>query len=318
MKDTFEILGLRVEPGQSAKTVLELTLAGVATKMPLFVFNGAYPGPTLVVTSGVHAAEYVAIHTTYRLARELDAAQLYGQVVIAPIVSMTSFAKRAIYLAPPDDKNLNRQFPGDPNGSYAQQLADWIFQNLIRRADAYIDLHGGDLNEALVPFSILRRTDSTDVYERSMALAQAFGLPNIIVSVVGGSTTSAAAEAGIPAVLAEVGGQGLWSAADCQEMYDGLQRAVAHLGVTRAPAPPATAPARVLNEFVWMRASHDGLWYPAVNIGDTVVQGQQIGHIDDFLGNTVEVATSPVTGVVMFLVSTLAMNNGDPLLGIGV
>ncbi|MFN8475634.1 MAG: M14 family metallopeptidase [Anaerolineae bacterium] len=317
MKETFEILGLRVEPGQSAKTVLDLTLAGVTTKMPLFAFNGAYPGPTLVVTSGVHAAEYVAIATTYRLTRELDPAQLYGQVVIAPIVSMTSFAKRAIYIAPPDDKNLNRQFPGDPNGSYAQQLADWIFQNLIRRADAYIDLHGGDLNEALVPFSIIRRTDSTDVYERSMALAEAFGLPNIIVSVVGGSTTSAAAEAGIPSVLAEVGGQGLWSEADREQMYDGLRRALAHLGLTRAPAP-AAEPTRVLNEFVWLRASHDGLWYPTVDIGDAVTTGQQLGHIDDFLGNPVEVATSPVSGTVMFLVSTLAMNNGDPLMGIGV
>ena len=317
MKETLEILGLRVAPGEVGKTVLDLTLAGVQTKMPLFVFNGAYPGPTVVVTSGVHAAEYVAIATTYRLARELDPAQLYGQLIVAPIVSMTSFTKRAIYIAPPDDKNLNRQFPGDPSGSFAQQLAAWIFQNLIRRADAYIDLHGGDLNEALVPFSILRRTNNTDVYERSMALAEAFGLPNIVVSVVGGSTTSAAAEAGIPAVLAEVGGQGLWTEADREQMYVGLQRALAHLGLTRTPAP-APAPTRVLNEFVWLRASHDGLWYPAVNIGDTVTEGQQVGHIEDFLGNVVEVATSPVSGTVLFLVSTLAMNNGDPLLGIGV
>ncbi len=318
MKETLEILGLRVAPGDVGKTVLDLTLAGVATKMPLFVFNGAHSGPTVVVTSGVHAAEYVAIATTYRLAREIDPAQLYGQLVIAPIVSMTSFAKRAIYIAPPDDKNLNRQFPGDPNGSFAQQLAAWIFQNLIRRADTYIDLHGGDLNEALAPFSILRRTDNDDVYERSMALAEAFGLPNIVVSVVGGSTTSAAAEAGIPALLAEVGGQGLWTEADREQMYAGLLRTLAHLGLMRTSAPPAPGPTRVLNEFVWLRASHNGLWYPAVNIGDAVTEGQQVGHIEDFLGNVVEVAKSPVSGTVLFLVSTLAMNNGDPLLGIGV
>ena len=317
-KPSFEIAGLSAAPGERQSKLLSLSFAGVATQMPLFVLNGAHDGPTLVVTAAIHGAEYVGTEAALRLAKNTDPATLHGQLVVAPICSMTAFKKRAIYVCPPDDKNLNRMFPGDANGSFAQRLAHWIFENLIRRADAYLDLHGGDMNEALVPFSITRRTGNAALDQKALALAQAFGIPYIIAGTgpLASNTYAAAAGAGIPAVLAEVGGQGLWPERDVQQMYEGLQRAVAHLGLatTNVPAAPAT---RLLEEMVWMRSKHDGLFYPAINVGDGVTKGQALGRIDDYLGNTLERLVAPTGGTVLFVVSTLAMNNDDPLLAIG-
>jgi predicted deacylase len=295
--------------------VLDLTLAGTATRLPLFVINGAQPGPTVVVTAGIHGSEYVGVEAAYRLALGVDPAALRGQLIVAPICSMTAYAKRATYIAPPDTKNLNRCFPGSADGSFAEQLANWIFETLIRRADAYLDLHGGDLNEALVPFSIVKRSSDAALDARSLALAESFGIAEIVVSEVKGSTVSAASDAGVPAVLAEIGGQGVWSEAEAARMLAGLHSALAHVGVlgTASSRPPA----RIFEQFSWLRSDHDGLFRPAVKVGDTVKAGQHLGHVADFLGERVQDAVAPHDGVIMFLVTTLAMNAGDPLLAVG-
>lgn len=313
---SFEVAGLSASPGERVARVLDLTLAGVSTQLPLFVLNGAQDGPTVVITAAIHGAEYIGTEAAMRLAHQIDPQQLRGQLVIAPIASMQAYQKRAIYICPPDDKNLNRCFPGDSNGSFAEQLADWLFQNLIRRADAYLDLHGGDLNEALVPFSIIKRTGNPTLDEDAMALAEAFGLPDIVASEVKGATVGAAADIGIPAVLAEVGGQGVWREDEVQQMHDGLLRSLAHLKLIDTHAPPALQ-TRVLAEFSWLRSQHDGLWHPTCKVGDVVTQGQVVGEVVDYLGNPVQTAVAPATGTVLFLVTTLAMNTNDPLLAVG-
>jgi predicted deacylase len=317
-KPILSIAGLSATPGERAERVLELTLAGTPTRMPLFLLNGAHDGPTVVVTAGIHGAEYVGIEAAMRLARRTDPRLLRGQLIIAPISSMTAFARRAIYLAPPDNKNLNRCFPGDPNGSFAEQLAAWIFQNLIRRADYYFDLHGGDMNEALVPFSIVKRTGDAALNDTTLRLAAAFGIPLILAvdDAVKGGTFAAAADAGVPAVLAEIGGQGLWPEHEVQAMLDGLHRGMAHIGALDASAPAAPS-TRVLEEMIWLRSQHDGLFYPECAVGDEVEAGQVLGRVTNFLGDTMQVAEAPVSGTVLFLVTTLAMNHGDPLLSVG-
>lgn len=317
MPPELAVAGLRAAPGEQTSRVLDLSLAGVSTQLPLFLLNGTQDGPIVVITAGIHGAEYTSIETAYRLAREIDPAALQGQLVIAPIASMTAFRRRAIYICPPDDKNLNRLFPGNATGSFAEQLAYWIFHNLIRHADAFIDLHGGDLNEALVPFSIIRRIGNADLDARSLAMAQAFGLPYIVESTRGGSTYAAAVEAGIPAMLAEVGGQGLWPEADVQQMVEGAYRTLAHLGMLRQMDVPVAPASQVLGEMVWLRSTYDGLFYPGVSVGEQMSEGQTLGRITDYLGNLLQEVRAPATGRVLFVVTTLAMNDNDPLLAVG-
>lgn len=313
---SFSVAGVVAASGERTAQLLNLTLAGVSTQLPLFVLNGAQDGPTVVITAAIHGAEYVGTEAAMRLAHQIDPKQLRGQLVIVPIVSMIAYKKRAIYICPPDDKNLNRMFPGNAQGSFAEQLADWLFQNLIRKADAYLDLHGGDLNEALVPFSIVKRTGNATLDEEALALAEAFGLPDIVASEVKGATVGAAADVGIPAVLAEVGGQGVWNESEVQQMVDGLLRSLTHVGLIDISAPPAPA-TRVLSQFAWLRSEQDGLWHPKCQVGDTVKQGQVVGEVVDYLGNLVQTASAPINGTVLFLVTTLAMNIGDPLLAVG-
>jgi len=130
-------------------------------------------GPDIIIIGGVHGCEYSSIAAVIKVLRELDPAQLRGTVTAVPVVSMESFTQRSPFVVPADGKNLNRAFPGDPGGTYTDRLAHDIFTQLIEPADAFVDLHGGDLVEALEPFALYADPGSRD-------LALAFRLPYVI------------------------------------------------------------------------------------------------------------------------------------------
>ncbi len=117
---------------------------------PVTTVTGASPGPVILVTAGVHGGEYPAIEAAIRLTTSLDPAALRGTVVIMPVVNLPAFWSRSMFVCPIDGLNPNRMFPGHPDGSYSEQLVYALTTELIAHADAYIDLHGGDIVEDLV------------------------------------------------------------------------------------------------------------------------------------------------------------------------
>jgi len=274
------------------------------------VVKGAQGGPTLLVTAGVHGAEYASIEAANRLA-QIDPQIVSGTLVILPVVNQPSFAARSIYINPLDGKNLNRVFPGRENGTFAEQLAFWLTHAFIAHADIYIDLHGGDLNEALTPFVIYAQGD-----KRAERLAHIFGLQHVIASSIAGSTYSAGHALNVPSILAEAGGQGQFSEPDVSSLVTGVRRVMQSQGMlTGKPDPIETI---TYQEFFWLRSHHAGFWYLETAVGDTVTPGRRVGVIKNFNGDIVQEAVSPVEGKVLFAVASLAINDGDPLVGIGV
>ncbi len=314
--DVLRVGPVAARPGEKAFGFAEITAGGQALRLPVFVINGAAPGPTLVATAGVHAAEYASIAAALEVAQKLQPAELRGRVIIAPVINAPGYPGRAIYVCPLDGKNPNRFFPGDPAGSASEQLAGWVFENIIRQADYYVDLHGGDLIEALTPFTLFYRSGNAAVDDKSLEMARVFGIRYIVRSETPGSTYSAASRAGIPAILAEAGGQGIWTAEDVACHRAGLERLLRHLGLLPGPQPAAAA-CTVLDQFLWVRSEHAGCWYPACAVGDSVAAGQELGRVQDFEGRVLQTATAPAGGAVLFLVTSLAINAGDPLLAVG-
>src|SRR3954453_16800463 len=146
---------------------------------PVITVTGANPGPTLFINAGVHGGEYPAIEAVIRLAKTLDAAGIAGTVILMPVLNLPAFRSRTPFVCPVDDVNPNRVFPGDPNGSYSEQMVHALIEEFVMHADAYIDLHGGDIPEDLVPFVICRGgNDAAD--RKSLEMALAFGLPYVL------------------------------------------------------------------------------------------------------------------------------------------
>jgi uncharacterized protein len=312
----LKVGALTAGPGEKRYGVNEFAVTGQPYKLPMWLVNGRTEGPTLVVTGGVHAAEYASIAAALDLGRAVDPANLRGRLIVVPVMNMPAFTARSIYICPLDGKNLNRVFPGDAQGTASQQIAAWVFENVISQAAYYVDLHGGDLVEALVPFTIFFRSGQPTVDDVSLDMAKVFGIRYLVCSETAGSTFCAASRAGIPSILAESGGQGIWTPEDVGLLTNGMDRLMRHLEMISG-APPVAVPFTLLEQFLWLRSDHDGFWYPAVPVGATVEQGQDLGHVKDVEGRVLQRALSPADGRVLFIVSSLAMNKTDPLLAVG-
>jgi len=206
---------------------------------------------------------------------DLDTSELAGTITAVPVVSMQSFQRRSPFIVPEDGKNLNRCFPGSYEGSYTDVLARSIFDTLIAPADALLDLHGGDMVEGLEPFAIY---EESDVQDRAHGIAVAMGLPYVVrerrrADGLAGMTTSAAAAAGIPAVIAEAGGRGQLEEGAVRMLADGVRNVLRQLEMLPGdPAPPHPR-LRSVGSFLWLRAKDAGWWDAAVSSGDDLLLG---------------------------------------------
>jgi uncharacterized protein len=307
---------LAAAPGTRVTGLVPVDLGSATVELPIVLVHGARPGPRVAATAGIHGAEYVSIAALRAVALGLDPASVRGSLVAVLTASPAAFAARTIYVNPLDGLNLNRQFPGDAQGPPSQRLAHWLTQNVIAGSDVFVDLHCGDMNEALVSFTGIEDTGDAAVDARSRDLAEAYGLRYLLIGPSPGTTTTAAAALGIPAVLGEVGGQGRWPAEDVALHVAGFLRLLRAAGlIDAAPAEPAH-PTELLPTEAWMRSGHTGYWHPAVAVGDRVAQGSIVGEVQDAFGAILERPAAPMDGVVIFLVSSLAMNAGDPLLAL--
>jgi uncharacterized protein len=322
----MQILG-ELKAGTTQRHLIRLPGAALAKDEPRPVISvtGAKSGPTVFVNAGVHGGEYPAIEAVIRLSKMLDPKKISGTVILMPVLSLPSFRTRTPFVCPIDNVNPNRVFPGDPNGSYSEQMTHGLINEFVVHADAYIDLHGGDIPEALVPFVICRAGDDA-VARKSKEMAMAFGLPYVLTiskpvqPAKGSSSYAAAAEKGIPSILAEAGGVGQLQQDQMELLVNGVTRVMEHLGmVENAKRETRIAKqARVLTQFEWVYTKCAGMWYPKVAAGDVVKKGKEIGHVGDLFGDALEQIISPVDGVVLFLTINPSVLENGLLMGIGV
>jgi uncharacterized protein len=284
---------------------------------PVFEATGARDGPQVCLLAGVHGCEYSSIAALVRFMRELDVSALAGTILAVPVVSPTSFAARSPFVVPEDGRNLNRSFPGDPDGSFTQVLAHHVFTEFVAGSDLLIDLHGGDMVEALEPFALYDDSSVRDTAER---LARAYGLSYVVcdtTDTLGGTTSAAAAAAGIPGFTAEAGGRGLLEPAEVQRHLHGLRNSLRAAGVLDGEPDPPAAGQQLVQRFLWLRTSVRGWWQPAVDVGDTVAAADPLGTVLDGFGDVVETITAPEPGAALFLTSSPAVQADGLLAGLG-
>jgi predicted deacylase len=302
--------------------VVRRTLKLAGLEVPLVEATGSADGPVLTVIAGVHGCEYASMAGVRRWLRDLEGQELRGRVRAVPVLNVTAFAARSPFVVPEDGKNLNRCFPGNPDGTLAERLAYDAFSQLISGSDAYIDAHCGDMVEALQPFALY---EAGPAEARARDLATAYGLPYVIRQekgpdqAVSGTSSGAAAEAGIAGITAEAGGCGLVEEHAVALHVAGLHAVLSVLGMTgdrvgREPAEPPT----YLGRFLWVRCRQAGWWQPVVAAGDALTEGQVIGTVSTLDGAEVlETVTAPADSVVIFLTSSPAVADDGLLIGLG-
>jgi predicted deacylase len=287
-------------------------------ELPIVIVNGTQDGPRVAVTAGIHGGEYVSIPALAKVMAEIDPSEVTGSLVAVIDANPRAFFSRSVYVTPPDGRNINRSFPGDADGSPTERLAAWLFQHVIAPSAGFIDMHSGDLNEALVSFVGLPAPIDPAVDRVAEAMATAFGLDYVIAGgMATGTATGSARAARIPAIWSEVGGQGSWTADQVATAERGLRRALGAAGVFQGAIEPSPTSPQRLARNAWLRSEVRGLLHLDVKVGDAVRDGDPLGEVRDWFGVTLQPIRATMSGLVFFAVTSLAIDEGDPILGIG-
>ena len=312
-------------PGQAASGFIDVP-AGVdsATRIPISIVRGSQPGPTLALIAGTHGSEVAPIVALQRVRAALDPAALRGTVLIVHVANMPSFLGRTVYYSPVDGKNLNRVYPGRADGTVSERIAFAITRDIIERADYLVDVHAGDGNESLRPYSYwspLGLDARADSIAREMALA--WGSDHIVIDTVRPRnraasvyTQNTAQIRGKPALTTEAGYLGVAAEDMVQRNVDGAFRLLRYLRMLPGDVELVRQPLYFERTEV-LRSPGTGVWHAKVERGQSVQKGTLIGVLTDFFGAPQAEIRAPFGGIMLYVVGTPAMSRGEPMGMIG-
>ena len=281
MRDSFEIGGQLIAAG--TRRVIDLPVSRLSNHtpvmLPVHVVHGSGPGPALFVTAAVHGDEIIGVEIIRRLMKTLTPERLDGTLLCVPIVNAFGFISRTRYL--PDQRDLNRSFPGSDHGSLASLLADLFMREVGMRCNYGIDLHTAALHRTNLP-QIRVAPDEPELIE----LAEAFGPPVVLVSKLReGTLRQCARDVGVKVLLYE-GGEALrFDEVAIRAGTVGILRVMKHLGMLPLtdPARNKVAPA-FSHASTWLRAAEGGILRSGRNVGDHVSEGETVAEVSDPLG----------------------------------
>jgi hypothetical protein len=295
-----------------------------ATNIPVAVVNGARPGPVLALVAGAHGTEYSSIIALEKMIALLEPAQIAGTVIVVPLVNLASFEQKIAHVNPVDGKSMNRFYPGNPNGSQTERAAYLITKQVVEPSDHLIDLHGGDLDESLRPYSYWTVTGNQKQDQIAREMALAFGLDTIIISAdrpkdpaQSRYLENTASTRGKPSLTAEAGHAGTVETDDVNALINGCLSVMRYLKML--PGVPT-----IIDNPVWIEriagitSEQTGVFYPLVKRGTYVQKGRLVGYVTDYVGKTVFEARAPESGVVLYLRAVPSMTKGETVANIGV
>lgn len=323
-QDPLVIGPFKVVPGQSASGYLEVPEGmDVGSSIPVTVIRGAKGGKTLALVAGVHGYEYPPVLALYRLKEMINPLELSGTLILVHIANLPSFQKRTIYYNPYDWKNLNRVFPGDPQGTLSQRTAFVLMEEVVRKCDCLIDLHCGDGNEALIPYSYWMISGKSGLDEMTRKMVLAFGIPHIIIDETRSRDLAnskylgnTAVLLGKPAITTESGYLGKTDEESIRRNIDGILSVMRLFQMIEGSPLEPSQPVWI-DRYEVVTSQTDGLFYPLVKMGHYVVKGQIVGRITDFLGRVKEEVRAPFSGILLYIINTPPTGRGEPLFEVG-
>src|SRR5207248_6822931 len=294
--------------GQKATGTIEVPAGSdAALSIPVAVFHGAKPGPVLALVAGAHGTEYTSIIALEKLIRTLDPTEITGTVIIVPLINIQSFEQKVPHLNPIDQKSMNRFYPGKIDGTQTERAAYLITKQVVDQCDHLIDLHGGDLDESLRPYSYWTKTGNEKQDQISKEMLLAFGLDTIIISADRPKDSQAsrylentASTRGKPSITAEAGYAGTVETDDLNALVNGCLGVMRYLKMLPGAAAVIEHPVWI-EKVVTIASEQTGMFYPLVKRGTYVEQGMKVGYVTDYLGKVIFEARAPVAGVVLYV-----------------
>ena len=319
-KQAIELLGVATAAGEKQSYIAREK----DIRVPVTVVNGSSEGPTLLIAAGTHGDEFPSMFALQQLAKELDPKQVKGTVLIIHLANPDGFHKRLLALNPKDGKNLNREFPGNAEGTATEQIAELLTREFISRADFFIDMHSGSANQKLLNHIYSPFVGDEELDALTFEFAKATGMQHIIMygdrprdpnnSI---SFPNTAMTRGKPGLTTEIGHLGERDQASIDFALQVARNALYFLDMLPGEANPRQNPV-IYDTVSYVKSEFTGFFTPLVTIGDKVKKGTPIGEVSDYFGNLVQTIESPVNGNVLMINETPPVEKGESAVAIGV
>ena len=324
-RNTFKVGTATAARGQKVTGTIEVP-AGVdaALSIPIAVVHGAKPGPVLALVAGSHGTEYASIIALEKLIAQLNPADISGTVIIVPLINIPSFEQKVPHVNPVDKKSMNRFYPGKIDGTQTERASYLITKQVVEQCDHLIDLHGGDTDESLRPYSYWTKTGNEKQDQISREMVLAFGLDHIIISTERPKDPQAsrylentATTRGKPSITAEAGHAGTVEPDDVKVLIDGCLNVMRYLKMISGTAETVQHPVWI-EKIATVASEQTGIFYPLVKRGTYVEQGMKLGYVTDYVGNVSFEARAPVAGIVLYICAVPSMTKGATIANVGV
>lgn len=310
----FVLAGKSVPPG----TAQSFTVEAAGTAVPITVLHGSQPGAVLTLTAGVHGDEFPSIFALQRLRAQLDPEQLSGTLVLVHLANLSGFHGRRIALNPVDEKNLNREFPGDPAGTATEQLAHFFTTEIIGVTDYLIDLHSGSAYQTLLPHVYSPVVYDAELDARTLAFARSTGVPHIVLyderpndpdNAI--SYPNAAQTRGKPALTLEVGHLGERDESYIEQVVAACMNTMRHVGLLSDVELAPAGEEHLYRRLEGVASLATGIFHPRARVGESVEVGTLLGVVTDYFGDPLLELRSPVEGTLLMLLETPPVRAGE-------
>jgi len=324
-RKTFTVGTATAARGQKVTGVIEVPAGSDGPlSIPVAVVHGSKAGPVLALVAGSHGTEYASIIALEKVIAKLDPAGISGTVIIVPLINIPSFEQKVPHVNPVDKKSMNRFYPGKMDGTQTERASYLITKQVVEQCDHLIDLHGGDTDESLRPYSYWTKTGNERQDQISREMVLAFGLDHIIISTdrpkdpqTSRYLENTATTRGKPSITVEAGHAGTVESDDVNALVDGCINVMRYLKMMAGPNPVAQHPVWI-ERVATVASEQTGIFYPLVKRGTYVEQGMKIGYVTDYFGNVSFEARAPVAGIVLYICAVPSMTKGATIANIGI
>ncbi|WP_225027394.1 succinylglutamate desuccinylase/aspartoacylase family protein [Xinfangfangia pollutisoli] len=291
-----------------------------SAEMPLWTEIGSGDGPTILLTGGVHGDEYEAQVVLRQLAARIDPARLNGRLRIVPIVNHPA-ACAGLRVATEDGKNMNRVFPGQPDGTLTERIADWLVTRMFPGADLLIDVHAGGRDVAVVPMVFGFSSAGCRIGPEALRpILHGWGYRFVQhMDCVPGTICHAALQDGLASVEVEGGGGALRSDA-LEVMTGGILNGLVACGVMAGTVPAFDGIEFDVPECAQIHAPARGVVEHVVPLGARVDAGQTIAllHVLNGPAGPPRPIAAPAGGIVLRQSQSAWLGQGRQIGNIGI
>ncbi len=298
MGKIIRLAGIEVMPGEKFQDFI--TVPGTEYKTPVTIVNGKQDGRTIYISTGVHGGEYPGVAVVSEVSSKLSPEEVSGAVIFTNCLNYSGMTGMYDAVVPEDGENINRKFPGSPEGTVTDRIRDFIVREIYPQVEFIADLHSGGAYESLSSCVFFPAACGQEMRELVLDVCKHIDIPYLVASTASDGLYSYGCHHGVPGMILERGGHGECDPFHVEGYKRDLKNILIYFGLLNGEYEPVSAKKTVFEHASYIGTDVTGFWYPEIELDTEFKKGDRLGLIKDIFGNTLKEFIAEHDGKVLY------------------